>query len=399
MRTRPPEIELEELLGEDPAGARLRERSMFDETVDPFQERLILFGAGNLGKKALRALRGHGIEPLAFADNSARIWGQEIDGVTVLSPADAAGQFGQSAAFVVTAFSPGCNFGAFQRQLQDLGCVKVVPFVALFWKYAEQCLPHVLVDLPHRVLAECDGIRAAFQLFHDDASRREYVAQVRWRLWQDFSALPPPSAHEQYLPEDLFALSPEEVFVDCGAFDGDTIRSIVQHCGDFRQIVALEPDPRSFQRLEDCVSQLPQPLRERIRLCKVAASAATGMVRFEPDGTAGAKILDHGGTEVACDTLENILADLDPSYVKLDVEGAEYDALRGAQSILARGLALWAVCVYHKQSDLWRLPLMLRSSLPSDYEFFLRKHGGEIFDTVCYAVPSQRLGRPAVRST
>ena len=61
-----------------------------------------------------------------------------------------------------------------------------------------------------------------------------------------------------------------------------------------------------------------------------------------------------------------------------------------------RGAALWAVCVYHKQGDLWQLPLLLQCGLPADdYRFFLRKHGGEIFDTVCYAVPANRLLRPA----
>ncbi len=399
MPTVPLDVELDELLREDPASAGLRERSTFDESVDPFQRRLVLFGAGNLGKKTLRVLRGHGIEPLAFTDNSARLWGQEIDGVAVLAPEDAARQFGSSAAFVVTAFSPGCNFVPLQQQLHELGCARVVPFLALFWNYAQECLPHVLVDLPQRVLAQRDAIQDAFQLFHDDVSRREYVAQVRWRLWQDFTALPPPSEHEQYFPCDLFSWTTDEVFADCGAFDGDTIRAILNRRADFRQIIAIEPDPLNFQRLQHCVSQMPQPVRERIHLNRLAVSASKGTLRFEPDGTAGAKISEQGGLAVDCDSLENILAGRRPSYVKLDVEGAEEDALRGAAGILRRGETIWAVCAYHKQSDLWQLPRLLRSSVPSDYRLFLRKHGGEIFDTVCYAVPSSRYLGPVASSS
>ena len=82
--------------------------------------------------------------------------------------------------------------------------------------------------------------------------------------------------------------------------------------------------------------------------------------------------------------------------MKLDVEGAEFDALKGAAGILNRGATVWAVCVYHKQGDMWQLPLPLHASVPAEhYRFFLRKHGGEIFDTVCYAVPSSRLSGPA----
>ena len=341
----------------------------------------------------------HGIEPLAFTDNAAGLWGKDVEGLKVLSPVNAARSFGETAAFVVTAFSPACDFVRFERQLRGLGCVKVAPFVALFWNYAEHCLPHVLVNLPQRVLADRDAVRKGFELFRDEASRREYVAQVRWRLWQDFAALPRPSAYGQYFPDDLFSLTAEEVFVDGGAYDGDTIRSIIERCASFRRIIALEPDPLNFKRLQQCVEKIIPPLRERISVCEVAVAATKGTVRFEPDGSTGGKILAQGGVEVACDTLENILAGLSPSYVKLDVEGAEHDALRGAAAILARGLTLWAVCVYHKQSDLWRLPLLVHASVPDDYRFFLRKHGGEIFDTVCYAVPAKRVLGPSVRSS
>jgi FkbM family methyltransferase len=386
------EAELERVLSEDIAYTRVRERSTFDSTVNPFQNRLVLFGAGNLGRKVLRVLRGHGIEPLAFSDNSTGLWGKEIEGVLVLPPPDAAEQFGKNAAFVVTAFSPACDIVPIQRQLRDLGCGPVVPFIALLWKYAEECLPHVVVDLPHRVLLERDLVRKAFGLFQDDASRQEYVAQVRWRLWQDFDGLPRPSAYDQYFPDDLFTLSAGEVFVDGGAFDGDTIRSVLKRSSEFGKIVALEPDPLSFRRLQQCVSEIPAPLRERISLCEVAAGAAKTTLHFAADGSTGAKIVDQGETEVACDRLENILAGLSPTYIKLDVEGAEGDALLGAAEILRKGSALWAVCVYHKQNDLWQLPLALSASLPAeDYRFFLRRHGGEIFDTVCYAVPMNRL--------
>ena len=207
--------------------------------------------------------------------------------------------------------------------------------------------------------------------------------------------MPGPSSYDQYFPDDLFAVTPEEVFVDCGAFDGDTIRSFIKHRRDFRRIIAMEPDPVNFKRLQQSVSDLPRPLHERIVLHEVAVAAVKGNVHFQSDGTAGAKILGEGKVEVACGTLDDILADVNPSYVKLDVEGAERDALAGGRHILRHGSSLWAVCVYHRQNDLWQLPLLLRAGLPEKgHGFFLRKHGGEIFDTVLYAVPGNRLAAP-----
>jgi hypothetical protein len=74
----------------------------------------------------------------------------------------------------------------------------------------------------------------------------------------------------------------------------------------------------------------------------------------------------------------------------MDIEGAELDALRGAERLLRRSEAMWAVCVYHKPEHLWQLPLFINEH-SQGHRFFLRKYAGEIWETVCYAVPKSRL--------
>ena len=66
--------QLEELLNEDLHNIIDRERTSFDEVVKPFGESLILFGAGQLGRKVLNILRFAGIDPLAFTDNDQNLW-------------------------------------------------------------------------------------------------------------------------------------------------------------------------------------------------------------------------------------------------------------------------------------------------------------------------------------
>src|SRR5579872_7405624 len=112
---------------------RLREASAFDEAAGSFASKLILFGAGPLGRATLTGLRQVGVEPLAFADNNSRLWGEQIDGVTVLPPHEAASRYSHSACFVVTIY----NGSAVRRQLAALGCKAVVPFAPLFWKYEQ----------------------------------------------------------------------------------------------------------------------------------------------------------------------------------------------------------------------------------------------------------------------
>src|SRR5438128_2149246 len=103
----PLEASLQELLSEDVASAKKREQTMFDEQSAPFSERLVLFGAGGLGRKTLAGLRQVGIEPLAFADNNALLWGREVEGVRVLSPQVAAQEFADRATFVVSIWRAG----------------------------------------------------------------------------------------------------------------------------------------------------------------------------------------------------------------------------------------------------------------------------------------------------
>src|SRR5437868_6478553 len=98
------DAELDELLSESAEAARRRERLAFDQAAEGRGQDLILFGAGNLGRSILRQLRDLKVEPLAFCDNNPRLWGQVLDGLTVLGPEEAAKIHGKTAAFVVTIF-------------------------------------------------------------------------------------------------------------------------------------------------------------------------------------------------------------------------------------------------------------------------------------------------------
>jgi FkbM family methyltransferase len=383
------EDQLECLLSEPAASAMEREKSAFDEIMAPF-EQIVLFGAGNLGRKALRILRNHNIEPLAFADNASAAWGREIDGLKVLSPADAAHKFGQTAAFIVAVFSPGGYFLPISRQLYEYNCKKVIPLPPLCWKYPQEFLPHVMLELPHKILRQKHDILTALSLLDDDASRVEYIAQVQWRLSSNYDVLPPATDQEQYFPDDLFRLAGKEVFVDCGAYDGDTIKAFLRRRIDFHKILAYEPDPKNFTHMENYLAEAPSSIRDRISARRLAVGLSKGKVRFEACGTAGSKVSGRGEVEVECDALDAILDGCNPTYIKMDIEGAELDALRGAHRLMQRNGVTWAVCVYHRPADLWQIPLYIASQSP-DYSLFMRKHNEECWDTVCYAVPKRRM--------
>jgi FkbM family methyltransferase len=378
-----------ELFGEGVMGAVAREQSAFDRVVGRPNRPLVLFGAGGLGRKTLNALRLCSIEPNAFADSNPQLWGQTVDRLPVLSPADAAQRYGEDGTIVITIWNHRATDRMPRRveYLQSLGCRTVVTFLPLFWKFPELLLPHYPADLPHHVHEQATDVVAMSDYWSDDTSRQEYLAQVAWRLHGDFAVLPDPVAGRTNFPPGLFLLSPSEVFVDCGAYDGDTVLSFLEESNKtFKRISAFEPDPANFSQLQATISVLPE--RDRITLHQAATGAAEGRVRFSPDqGQASA--VGAGDLEVPCVAIDTALDGVVPTLIKMDIEGAELDALAGARRTIERHMPILAISCYHRQDHLWKIPLLIRSYNP-EYSFFLRPHG-ECWDLVCYAVPLHRL--------
>ncbi len=385
--------ELDQLLSESRESVLKREAAAFDQLAGPLAGSLVLFGAGGLGKKTLKGLRKAGIEPLAFADNNAARWHQKIDGVEILPPEEAARRFGGQAAFIVTIWRAGGGhrFDKTQAQLRQLGCACVIPAMVLFWKFPEIFLDYYCLGLPHKVIEERDTVCEAYSWLADETSRREFVSQIRWRLRADFAGLSSPAPEEQYFPNEVFQLNGHEMFVDCGAFDGDSVESFVRRTGhEFRQILALEPDPLNFQKMSRRVASYPASVRRKIRLEQIGVADFNCTLRFDAEGSLSSAANPDGALEITCMTVDDLLQDTTPTYIKMDIEGAEPEALHGAGRSIRRSAPILAVSAYHRPNHLWRIPELVKS-LREDYHLFLRPHNEEGWDTICYAVPADRL--------
>lgn len=364
-----------------------RERNAFDRLAAPFSDRIVLCGAGPLGKGVCDGLRQAAIEPIAFADNNPRLWGTKVRNLHVLSPADALKQYGQSACFVVTIY----NGSTVRDQLNGLGCERVVPFPALFWKYSEVFTPSSGIDLPHHLRDEIPNIKACEALLHDDASRRELIQQISWRYWLDYDLLSPGlPPRDTYFPLDLITPLAQEVFVDCGSFDGDSIRSFVGHWnGQFRHAFAFEPDPANREALGNTLRSLG--IEDRVSTMPFAVGDYDGPASFTCTSSASSH-LDNEAAQatVECRKLDSIDWSVAPTFIKMDIESAEPLALRGAKELLNRCKPILAVCTYHRSAHLWEIPKLIRSLAP-DYRIFLRRYAEECWEGVCYAIPENRL--------
>jgi FkbM family methyltransferase len=379
---------LAEMAAETPLARSNRWRTLFDQSAGAFANQMVLFGAGEFGKWTLARLRKAGVEPLCFTDNNETRWGSRVQGVEVLSPSDAVRRFANRACFIVTIY----NGSAARKQLREKGCSWVLPAALLFWKYPAEFMPDLGIDAPERLVEQSEQIRKCFSILSDDQSRQELCDQIEWRYWMRPEFLPPTSGMDElYFPSDLVANNDEEVLVDCGAFDGDTIRSFMRKEKYFRHFYALEPDAANLTALRSSISNLPIQTRERVTVWPYAVGDKDEQVNFVETHDVTSKVSTGDvGVVIESRKMDSLPWQFKPTYIKMDIEGSEPVALAGAAELLKHELPVLAICLYHRTEHLWQIPNLIHSLAPP-YSLYLRRHAEDCWEQVCYAVPPSRL--------
>jgi hypothetical protein len=112
------------------------------------------------------------------------------------------------------------------------------------------------------------------------------------------------------------------------------------------------------------------------------------MASFRSGQGSASSVVEHGDVHVKLVALDEVLPTFRPTYIKLDIEGSELSALRGAAGMIQRHQPSMAVCIYHCPADLWEIPLYLHELLPS-HRICLRYHTYQAFELVAYAFAEQ----------
>jgi FkbM family methyltransferase len=223
---------------------------------------------------------------------------------------------------------------------------------------------------------------AAYDLLADDLSRETFAAFLNSKLGAAADALGEVSRKEQYFPKGIIELSDREVFVDGGAYTGDTLLTFLRLTGGkSARCCAFEPEAATAARLAATVEK--RGLQSVTVHNKGLWSAPATLPFAVWHGTSASAVSGEGEVSVEADTIDR--AAPDATFIKLDIEGAELEALKGAAETIKRNRPKLAVCVYHKPGDLFEIPLFLRSLAP-EYRFYLRQHQPVACETVLYAV-------------
>ena len=212
-------------------------------------------------------------------------------------------------------------------------------------------------------------IEQAEALFKDPTSRMIFWSAIEAKLTGSLDAL----LRGADTPQDsFFKLNPAHFTTafDAGAYNGDTIKTLLPCAPHLENIIALEPDPHTFARLEGYASQINAPI---IKAVWGAAWHEQTTLPFSKKGNRGSHTGKGGKTiDVPTYTIDQLCVDTKLDYLKFDVEGAEKNALEGAKETIRKCRPSILLSLYHRAEDLFALPLQLSSMCPN-YTFYLQR--------------------------
>lgn len=237
------------------------------------------------------------------------------------------------------------------------------------------------------------GFSLSMNSFEDKYSRELYLRLWEYRLQSEVidykeDELSDVFYPKQYLVQELFYFEDIHSMVDAGAYTGDTISDFVTE-GIRAEIYAFEMDSSIFMQLKDKVAAImDEGIKNRIHLYNYALSDKRGVIKYDSVLTGNSHIdknTNFTAETISLDDLRcaEIIEKVD--FIKMDIEGAEESALRGAIKTIRKDHPILAISIYHNFSQFLNIPSMIKQIEPK-YKLYLRHHKHTLDDTVLYAI-------------
>ncbi len=333
-------------------------------------DNVYILGTGITGQHLYNVFTDTGIKINGFLDNYKD--SQEFNNIKVYKPENIPDR--KEDATVIIA-SINYSFDLYQ-QLKSSGFTKIVPFqiLALFDEKYEVGFSYE--DLLKDYINNHVEYKSLYNYFEDERSifvldkLIEYRETFSTEIYNEIFSRP--QYFESFMPK-------ERVFIDGGSYDGSTSLNYIDFVNnEYDKIYVFEPDNLVWDKVQSNLKNT-----RNIEFFKYGLSDSNKTLKFDAKGNAGSLFSENGTEEVTCVALDDIVKE-DRALIKLDIEGAEIDALNGAKRLIQNKSPL-AVCVYHKPADLWQIPKLIKSLNP-EYRLYLRHHSSCMFETVLYAV-------------
>lgn len=317
---------------------------------------ILLYGTGNGADKILNELQKLNIPVRGVFASDGFVRNRDFRGYHVLSFEEAQKQFGDMIALV-----------SFGTQLPEvIGNIKRIS--ALCEVYA----PDVPVIEDGEIFnssyyekhkTEIETVR---EMLADEQSVKVFDSVISYKLSGKLDYLFGCETDKSEINK-ILNLSENEIYLDLGAYNGDTVKEFISNVKNYQKIIAVEPDKKNFKKLENSVSGL-----HNVEIFNAAVSDINGNVGFSQKGGRNSAI-DITGASVKSVSVDGLLAGAPVSFIKMDIEGFEESAISGAANTIKKYAPKLNIAAYHKNADIFKLPLMLKELNP-EYKVYLRHH-------------------------
>jgi len=383
---------------------------------------VVLFGAGGLGEELCSTLRSHGVYPVCFCDNNDSREGDIYCGIPVISFRQLKESYRENLIVIASHkyISPLTNqllrngFRPDRVLCKSSDACAPIVFMysmigtrCLFGGYKKQCEPGTVLDV---LLHHESPLSDAYNLLVDRHSKELFISKLALMASEDnfelfsnfirsfsqpilefgFGNYDGTPEDYFYFNNDVLSISPDEVYVDVGAYDGDTVLTFIDACRrnrmDYKWIHAFEPDPQCYNALvQNTAGYVNISCQQR----GVWSKSQTLRFKSSENGIhdqAGA--IDHSGNiEIDVVSLDDYLRGEKVSFIKMDPGGNVIpQAIQGAASTIARHRPKLALGAYHAVESMFEIPLLVHQICP-DYKLSLRHNTYHLCDTDLYATP------------
>lgn len=234
-------------------------------------------------------------------------------------------------------------------------------------------------------LEHADEIETVYNLLADDYSREVYASILNFKISGEIHYLMDVTTPKSEIYRKLMHLTPNEIYVDLGAYNGDTIREVLQYTrGKYIRIYAMEPDRKNFKKLLKNTDGM-----QNVYPFHAAAWCTDTQVPFATKAGRQSAVTATGQT-IDARTVDSVLEGRPATLIKMDVEGCEREALWGSAQTIAHYTPKLMVSLYHRNEDMFLLPLLIQKLNPN-YDIYIR-HQLYIpaWETNLYAVPKKQ---------
>jgi len=331
-------------------------KSLWDRLKET-EKPIVLYGMGDGAQKIIDKLNGLNI-PLAdiFASDEF-VRGHSFNGIRVKKYSEIETLYDDF--FVLIGFA--VNYDSMISRLFEISASHetAAPDVPLFGQG--------VFDIGF-VEENAEKIDRVYSLLADEWSKKVYANIINYKISGNIEYLRDITTDREADLVEIFDFSDEEDYLDLGAYDGDTIKEFERLTdGRFKSITALEPDAKNFRKL-----LLVAENDARITCVQKAVWDSDTVLRFNNRAGRNSALNDIGRVEVEATSVDNLSPD-GFSFIKMDVEGAEKQALLGAKKTITERKPKLFISAYHRNEDIFELPLLVLS-LRDDYSIYLRKH-------------------------